>query len=86
MLGAAARAVRSRILTALGARVRSPERLRSRITPLTLPLEPDESTGFKFHHQYRGSTANVDLFSCHASVLSRGIVRTLRTPTRRRRS
>lgn len=55
---------------ALGASAAPSERLRSGIHPVTLPLEPDHDTGFKLYHQYRGSTGNVDSFSCHVSALA----------------
>jgi quercetin dioxygenase-like cupin family protein len=47
-------------------------RLTSRIDLLTLPLAPDEKTGYRFYGQYRGATANVGLLSCHASALASG--------------
>jgi mannose-6-phosphate isomerase-like protein (cupin superfamily) len=64
-----AKGVGNRIITALGTRQDSPERLKPRIDPLTLPLDPDESAGFKLYGQYRGSTSNVEFLSCHVSVL-----------------
>jgi mannose-6-phosphate isomerase-like protein (cupin superfamily) len=39
---------------------------------VTLPLAPSDETGFRLYHQYRGSTRNVDSFSCHISALAQG--------------
>ena len=48
------------------------QRIASRIDLLTVPLEPDETAGWKPYHQYEGSTHNADFLSCHASVLIPG--------------
>src|SRR5512146_2944238 len=72
MFGATARAVRNGIVMMLGTSVDRSERLRNAIHPVALPLDPDPRTGFKLHHQYRGSTGNVDSFSCHVSTLAQG--------------
>ena len=72
MLGLTARAVRNGIVMVLGASAAPSERLRSGVHPVTLPLDPDHDTGFRFYHQYRGSTGNVDSFSSHVSALAQG--------------
>ena len=48
------------------------QRIASRIDPLTVPLDPDETAGWKPYYQYQGSTHNADFLSCHASVLIPG--------------
>jgi quercetin dioxygenase-like cupin family protein len=53
-------------------KINSKERLTSRIIPLTIPLDPDEQTGWKPYHQFRGTADNADDFSCHVSVLVQG--------------
>jgi len=45
------------------------KRLASRIHPLQLPLPEDERTGWRAHHQFRGSTAALAHLACHVSVL-----------------
>jgi quercetin dioxygenase-like cupin family protein len=50
----------------------SRQRIASRVDLLTVPLDPDETAGWKAYHQYQGSTHNADYLSCHASVLIPG--------------
>ena len=69
MLGATKRAVRAGTVMVLGPRA---EHLKSGIHRVTLPLNPDHDRGFSLYHQYRGSTSNVDSFSCHVSALAQG--------------
>jgi quercetin dioxygenase-like cupin family protein len=45
-------------------------RLTSRVCPLTLPLQPDHTTGWRPYPQFRGSTADIPDLSCHVSVLT----------------
>lgn len=59
-------------MTILGATTNSSGPLRSRVDPLTVPLDPDEQAGWKPYYQYRGATKNADRFSCHVSVLVQG--------------
>jgi len=72
IITATVKAIRSRINAVLGAKVGVPGRLKSRIDPLMLPLDPDEQVGFKLYHQFQGCTDNAKFLSCHVSVLVHG--------------
>lgn len=48
------------------------ERLTNRIYPLQLPLEPDETEGWKPYHIFLGTTSELSTLSCHVSVLKPG--------------
>jgi mannose-6-phosphate isomerase-like protein (cupin superfamily) len=48
------------------------QELRSIVTPVRLPLERDETTGWKPHPLFRGQTPSLKLLGCHASVLDPG--------------
>jgi quercetin dioxygenase-like cupin family protein len=50
----------------------SRQRIASRVDLLTVPLDPDETAGWKPYYQYQGPTHNADFLSCHASVLVPG--------------
>jgi quercetin dioxygenase-like cupin family protein len=66
---AAARALRDHLGAFMGRDRAVHARLAARIDSLPLPLDPDEQSGFRMYHQYRGATANLALLSCHVSVL-----------------
>lgn len=72
VLKKAAKAIRSRGSTAWEGGSQSMPRLTSRTALLTIPLPPDEGTGWKPYHQYQGATANCASLSCHVSVLVPG--------------
>jgi mannose-6-phosphate isomerase-like protein (cupin superfamily) len=72
MLGSTVRTVKDGMVRMLGQSQGPPERLRSGIYPVTLPLHPEDDTGFRLYHRYRGSTGNVDSLSCHVSALAQG--------------
>jgi quercetin dioxygenase-like cupin family protein len=73
MLKKAAKAIKSRLSTVWkGGGSQSTPRLASRTALLTIPLPPDEGTGWKPYNQYQGATANCSSLSCHVSVLVPG--------------
>lgn len=48
-------------------------RLTSGVYPLTIPMAPDEERGWRSQRVFSGSTNSLFSFSCHASVLTRGV-------------
>lgn len=46
--------------------------LTSSVYPLSVPLAPDKSKGWKPYPIFRGSTTDLQFLSCHASVLTAG--------------
>jgi uncharacterized cupin superfamily protein len=48
------------------------EALKTQAIRLRLPQDEDTVTGWKSYPAFRGRTPNLDLLSCHTSVLSRG--------------
>ncbi len=47
-------------------------RLFSMVTPLAIPLAPDETTGWKPYPIFHGSSKGLQAWDCHASVLTQG--------------
>jgi quercetin dioxygenase-like cupin family protein len=66
------RASANRIVSPPAGQRAAGKRLASRIHPLQLPLQGDDTTGWKAHHQFRGSSATLAHLACHVSVLRQG--------------
>lgn len=49
-------------------------RVKSRVYPLTIPLAPDEVSGWRPYPIFKGSTKSLQNLSCHVSTLAKGFI------------